>query len=113
LPDVSLSSLGLDDLNLSDTDLLLSKIEVAVDKVSGERSRIGGLENIFRDILLTQDIYKQNLEETDARLLLTDIIQEVSNLGREKALLLLGTSLIGEMSNILREIKLAGYNIGR
>jgi flagellin len=113
LPDVSLSSLGLDNLNLSDTDLLLSKIEVAVDKVSGERSRIGGLENIFRDILLTQDIYKQNLEETDARLLLTDIIQEVSNLGREKALLLLGTSLIGEMSNILREIKLAGYNIGR
>lgn len=113
LPDISLSGLGLDDLNSSDTDLLLSKIDIAIDKVSSERSRIGGLENIFRNILETQGIYKQNLEEADARLLLTDIIQEISNLTKEKALLLKGAELVSEMIGILQEIKLTGYNIGR
>ncbi|MGC8972257.1 MAG: hypothetical protein ACP5K2_08720 [bacterium] len=112
-PHLSLSDLGLCNLDFSNIDSYLDKLNTAIDIISRERGKIGSLENTLRNIILTQDVYKQNLEEANSRVLALDIVQEITKYAREKALLLLGLHLVRDIDALLRLIELLDYNNGR
>lgn len=112
-PYLTLSSLGLCNLDFSSIDSCLDKLNTAVDIISRERGKIGGLENTLRNIILTQDIYKENLEEANSRMLALDIVQEITKYAKEKTLLLLELHIIRDVDALLRLIKFLDYNNGR
>ncbi len=102
-PIVTLKSLGLDKIDFSSKDLL-DKIANAIDIISRERARIGGVENTLNGILQQKDFYRQILTEAEARMLLLEIEEEISKLTKDKLLILLGGILAENTYTLLREI---------
>ncbi|MBC7319453.1 hypothetical protein H5T89_02310 [bacterium] len=103
LPVVTLRSLGLEEIDFSDRTLL-DKVSNAIDIVSRERARMGGLENTLKGIVQQKDFYKQNLTEAEARMLLLEVEKEISNLTKDKLLMLLGNMLAEDICSLLKEI---------
>jgi len=112
-PYLTLSSLGISNLDFSNTDSCLDRLNNAIDILSRERGKIGSLENTLRNIILAQDTYKQNLEEANARVLTLDIVQEITKYAKEKTLLLVGIHIIRDVDALLRLIRFLDYNSGR
>ncbi|MCX7796892.1 MAG: hypothetical protein N2380_10325 [bacterium] len=65
---------------------------------------MGGLENVLYGIIQQRDFYRQNLAEAEARLLLLEIERELSNLTRDKLIVLLGNILAEDIYTLLKEI---------
>lgn len=103
LPIVTLRSLGLGEIDPSNEDLL-ERVSNAMDTVSRERARMGGLENTLREAIQEKDLYRQNLTEAEVRMLLLEVEKEISNLTKDKLLMLLGNILAKDVYMLLKEL---------
>lgn len=102
LPILTLKRLGLEEIDFY-SESLLDRVSNAIDIVSRERARIGGLESTLNRIVQQKGLYRQNLTEAEAELLLLEVEREISNLTKDKILLLLGNILAKDVFAILEE----------
>lgn len=103
LPIITLNSLGINNLKLDDIEETLGNIDKAIDKVSAERSNLKTTENVIRDIIQTNETYKINLTEAEARLLYADIVEEISKLSKDKLLYILASRLLEENTKVTKK----------
>lgn len=106
--DVKTNSLGIDVLSIDNKEgaqKSLTKIEEAIDKVSGMRGDLGALQNRLSSTINNIGISVENLSAANSRIKDVDIAEETTELTRNNILMQAGTSVL-QQSNTLPKLAL-------
>lgn len=85
----SLDVLGITDIGTqskADAQENLTKLDVAIDKLNGNRSELGALQNRLASSINNLSIYRENLEGANSRIRDTDMAEETSELTKANIL---------------------------
>lgn len=99
IPDVSVKTLGLDNLNMVGTEGLsrsLDAIDNALAKILEVRATVGAYSNRLESASSSTDSTSLNLEEAYARIMDTDMAEEMTNYTKENVLSQAGTSVLAQ-----------------
>ncbi len=110
--DVRTSRLGIEGINTSTRDESqnnLSKIDNAINVLSGNRAEMGALQNRLQSTINNLNIYDENMSAARSRIYDVDMASETAELTKTNILTQAGTSVLSQAnSNNMIALKLLG-----
>jgi flagellin len=103
IEDMSTKSLGIEGLLVVSEGLAqeaISKVDVAIGRVSDGRGRLGAIQNRLESTIRNLDIAAENLTASESRIRDVDIAKETMNATRLQILLQAGTAALAQANQI-------------
>lgn len=107
LTNVTTTSLGIDDIDLSTrqgAEFAISKIDVAIAKVSSERGKFGAyqnrLEHNYSNVMNTSE----NLQSAESRIRDADIAKEMMNFTKNNILMQASQAMLAQSNQQLNSV---------
>jgi len=97
--DMSAEALGVQGLLVVDSPLAqqaISTVDNAINRVSGERSRLGAIQNRLESTIRNLDVAAENLTSSESRIRDVDVAAETVNMTRNQILLQAGTAALAQ-----------------
>lgn len=107
IPEVSVSSLGLTNLNVeneTDAGRAIDKIDQAISKVSGIRASIGAYENRLDHTVNSLDQTQENLTNAISRIEDVDMAEEMTTYTNLQVLTQAGTSVLAQANDLPQQV---------
>lgn len=95
----SMANLGIDSLNVAskeDSQMSLSKIDDAIQKISGQRAELGAKQNRLTSTIQNLQVSTENLSSANSRIRDTDYAAETANNARLSILNNAGTAVLAQ-----------------
>ncbi|MGP1434760.1 MAG: flagellin N-terminal helical domain-containing protein [Catonella sp.] len=92
-------TLGLKGLNLrtrEEAARAISRVDIAISRVSGERAKLGAYQNRFEHTMLSLDETTENMTSAFSRIMDTDMAEEMTEYTQQKVLSQAGTSVLAQ-----------------
>jgi flagellin len=106
----STASLGVEDINTESKEAAqnnLEKIDLAIQKLSENRSEVGALQNRLQSSIANINVYDENLSAARSRIYDVDMATETSELTKSNILTQSGVSVLSQAnSNSMSALKL-------
>lgn len=102
IPDISVKALGIGNLNMlysGGLDTALTDLDTALNKVNEVRSIIGAYQNRFESATSSLEETTLNLEESYARIVDTDMAEEMTNYTKENVLTQASTAMLAQAND--------------
>ncbi len=107
IPEVSVRSLNLDQLDFSNSDLCgeaISIIGEAVSRVSNIRSQLGAYENRLEYSVSSLDATEENMTHALSRITDVDMAEEMSNYTQQNVLQQAGVSMVAQANQLPEKV---------
>ena len=101
--DMSAEALGVEGLLVVDSPLAqeaISIVDHAINKVSGERSRLGAIQNRLESTIRNLDVAAENLTSSESRIRDVDVAAETVMMTRNQILLQAGTAALAQANSL-------------
>jgi flagellin len=103
LTDMSAEALGVEGLLVVDSNLAqkaISQVDVAIDRVSQLRSRLGAIQNRLESTIRNLDVAAENLTASESRIRDVDVAQETVVSTRNQILLQAGIAALAQANQL-------------
>ena len=104
---MSAASLGVDALDMSDATTAgaaVTAIDAAIATVSGERSKLGAVQNRFEHTISNLGVAVENLSASESRIRDTDMAAEMSQLSKHQVLQQAGTAMLAQANSSTQSV---------
>ena len=89
-------ALGVDAVDVTDTDASLTSIDAAIATVSSERSNLGANQNRLEHTVANLNVSSENLAASESRIRDTDMAKEMMSFTRAQILSQAGTAMLAQ-----------------
>lgn len=101
---ITISNMGASALNVNGTSVstqsaanaAITTIQTAIDTVSGERSKLGAIQNRLEHTIANLGVAAENLSAAESRIRDVDMAQEMMNFTRNQILVQAGTAMLAQ-----------------
>jgi len=103
ISDHSAEALGVEGLLIVSPELAqeaITQIDVAIDRVSAQRSRLGAIQNRLESTIRNLDVAAENLTASESRIRDTDVAQETVTSTRNQILLQAGVAALAQANQL-------------
>ena len=103
ISDVSAQALGIEGLLIVDSGLAqeaISIVDVAMDRVSTQRSRLGAIQNRLESTIRNLDVAAENLTASESRIRDVDVALETMIMTRNQILLQAGVAALAQANQL-------------
>ena len=107
IADHSAKALGVEGLLITDTTLAeeaITTIDIAVDRVSDMRSRLGAIQNRLESTIRNLDITAENLTSSESRIRDADVAKETTIMTRNQILLQAGVAALAQANQLPQSV---------
>lgn len=91
---LGLSSLAVD--TAANASAAIAAIDTAINAVSGERSKVGALQNRLEHTIANLGVSSENIAASESRIRDVDVAQEMMNFTRNQILMQAGTAMLAQ-----------------
>jgi flagellin len=110
--DMRAEALGVDNILVTDraaATLSLGKVDLAINRVSSERAKMGALQNRLEHTINNLGVAAENLTAAESRIRDVDMAAEMMNMTRLQILLQAGTAMLAQANQLpMNVLKLLG-----
>jgi flagellin len=103
IADQSAEALGVEGMLIVTPDLAqeaITQVDVAINRVSQQRSRLGAIQNRLESTIRNLDVAAENLTASESRIRDTDVAQETVNSTRNQILLQAGVAALAQANQL-------------
>ncbi len=103
IADMSAEALGVEGLIVAESPLAqeaITIIDVAIDRVSTQRSRLGAIQNRLESTIRNLDVASENLSSSESRIRDVDVAQETLSMTRNQILMQAGTAALAQANQL-------------
>jgi len=103
IADMSAEALGVEGLLIVDSPLAqqaITMVDVAIDRVSNQRSRLGAIQNRLESTIRNVDVAAENLTSSESRIRDVDVAAETVNMTRNQILLQAGVAALSQANQL-------------
>lgn len=103
IADHSAEALGVEGMLIVTTDLAqeaITQVDVAINRVSQQRSRLGAIQNRLESTIRNLDVAAENLSASESRIRDTDVAQETVTSTRNQILLQAGVAALAQANQL-------------
>ena len=107
VPEVSSESLYIDDIDVTKmggASEAISRLDAAINAVSGARSKLGAYENRLDYSVASLDAFEENMTEAQSRLTDTDMAQEMTTYTQQNVLNQAAISVLSQANDIPQQV---------
>jgi flagellin len=107
MTDMSAEALGVEGLLVVDSTLAqkaISQLDVAIDRVSQLRSRLGAIQNRLESTIRNMDVAAENLTSSESRIRDVDVAQETVTSTRNQILLQAGVAALAQANQLPQQV---------
>ena len=88
----------------TDIDTIISNIDLALDKVNGERATLGASQNRFDAVISNLQVAVENQSASRSRIMDADFAQETANLSRAQILQQAGNTMVAQANQLPQQV---------
>jgi flagellin len=88
----------------ADIGVVIQNIDIAFDKINGERAILGAQQNRFEAVITNLQIAHENQMAARSRIMDADYAQETSNLSRANILQQAGTAMVAQANQLPQQV---------
>ncbi|MEO6277110.1 flagellin [Roseateles sp.] len=85
-------------------DTVISNIDIALDKVNGERATLGASQNRFDAVISNLQVAVENQSASRSRIMDADFAQETANLSRAQILQQAGNTMVAQANQLPQQV---------
>ncbi|MFG6416754.1 flagellin [Roseateles sp. DC23W] len=89
---------------LTDIDTVITNIDLALDKVNGERATLGASQNRFDAVISNLQVAVENQSAARSRIMDADFAQETANLSRAQILQQAGNTMVAQANQLPQQV---------
>jgi flagellin len=89
---------------LTDIDTVITNIDLALDKVNGERATLGASQNRFDAVISNLQVAVENQSASRSRIMDADFAQETANLSRAQILQQAGNTMVAQANQLPQQV---------